>query len=373
MSINNTIQEGGVAKQITSDKLKTNLVGGGTETWVPESKLGTKSITEDGTYYASDDGLVGFSSVTVNVSSSSGGSGSGSGGSGSGGSGSGSGSGTGTTGTGQDGNEYNYNTDDQGNIVQTKLPSSIAVVTPPTNQYGIYTNGQAIEKTGMVVKAYYADGTEYGTVDNDEITLSPTTATYDAETDTGGSRTAASDAFGDDISIMMVTEVEAKQNPFTGDRVIYTYTMENGAMFQNDNSSINIIAASDSSNATYTISFQRWFSNAADTDPPSASYTYSVVLDNSYTYNGKTVYYKTIGIGSTYQVSGGAVNNIPGYNAYSNKLAWMMIYGDIETVQAGSHQTITVSWTRPADGEVLTTTFEVLVAPGYTQGDNNEL
>jgi hypothetical protein len=34
MSKNITIQEGGVAKQLTVDKLKTNLVGGGTQLWV---------------------------------------------------------------------------------------------------------------------------------------------------------------------------------------------------------------------------------------------------------------------------------------------------------------------------------------------------
>ena len=57
MSKNITIQEGGVAKQLTVDKLKTNLVGSGTCLWVPEDdvQLTTKYITENGTYPASDD------------------------------------------------------------------------------------------------------------------------------------------------------------------------------------------------------------------------------------------------------------------------------------------------------------------------------
>ena len=58
MSKNITIQEDGVGKQLTVDKLKTNLVGGGTCLWVPEDDvaLGSKRILKNGTYRASDDG-----------------------------------------------------------------------------------------------------------------------------------------------------------------------------------------------------------------------------------------------------------------------------------------------------------------------------
>lgn len=35
MSKNINIQEGGIGKQLTVDKLKTNLVDGGTQLWVP--------------------------------------------------------------------------------------------------------------------------------------------------------------------------------------------------------------------------------------------------------------------------------------------------------------------------------------------------
>ena len=67
MSKNITIQEGGIAKYITADKLKTNLVDGGTCLWVPEDdvSLGTKYITENGTYLAETDGYYGYESVTV--------------------------------------------------------------------------------------------------------------------------------------------------------------------------------------------------------------------------------------------------------------------------------------------------------------------
>ena len=167
------IQEGGIGKQLTADKLKTNLVGGGTCLWVPEdeTQLGTKYISENGTYRASADGYYGYSEVTVR--------------------------GVGTA-TGKDpdgsGDEATASVDpDTGDIVITKIPSRIGVITPPTNPYGIYQDGQTIVKDGMVVKAYLESGGEYGTVPNGEITLNPTTAVYDPDTDVPAGGTATSD------------------------------------------------------------------------------------------------------------------------------------------------------------------------------------
>ena len=163
MSKNIIIQEGGIGKQLTVDKLKTNLVGSGTCLWVPEDEvqLGTKTITENGTYKASNDGYYGYEQVVVNVAN------------------------VGTvTGTDGDGDEAVAYTDPTtGELVIDKVPSRIEVVTPPTNPYGIYTNGQTISTNGMVVKAYLASGSEYGTVPLGEITINPTTAVYDRTTD----------------------------------------------------------------------------------------------------------------------------------------------------------------------------------------------
>lgn len=73
MSKNITIQEGSVARTFTAAKLRTGLVSGGTCNWVPEDEaedyvsLRSKDIDENGTYYAADDGTVGYSSVVVDV------------------------------------------------------------------------------------------------------------------------------------------------------------------------------------------------------------------------------------------------------------------------------------------------------------------
>lgn len=76
MSKNITIQEGGVARTLSGvEKIVTNVVGGGTQNWVPEDEAanyvttGELSVSENGTYYASDDGYVGYSEVTVNTPS----------------------------------------------------------------------------------------------------------------------------------------------------------------------------------------------------------------------------------------------------------------------------------------------------------------
>lgn len=163
MSKNISIQEGGVSKQMTVDKLKTNLVGGGTCLWVPEDgvTLKTKSITANGTYKASDDNCYGFSEVTV--------------------------SGVGSVvGWDSNGNEAIVTADPEtGDLVTTEIPSSILVVMPPTTT--TYTDGATIDFTGLVVKAYTQDGEVWtdslhpnGEIPVSELTLPVTVADYDS-------------------------------------------------------------------------------------------------------------------------------------------------------------------------------------------------
>lgn len=134
MSKNIIIQEGGAGKQLTVDKLKTDLAGGGSCLWVPEdgTTLGTKYINADGTYKASNDGLYGYSEVTVR--------------------------GTGkATGKDSDGDEaYAYTDPITGRLVTDKLPSSLVVEVNPSKM--TYFDGETLDFTGMVVKAYLATG-----------------------------------------------------------------------------------------------------------------------------------------------------------------------------------------------------------------------
>lgn len=133
MSKSIAIQEGGVGRQMTVDKLKTSLVGGGTCLWVPEDEvtLGRKTIVENGTFLASDDGLYGYARVTVR--------------------------GVGKAmGIDRDGDEASAKTTSDGKLVVQKLPSRIAVETLPL--LTVYSDGELINFRGMVVRAYLRTG-----------------------------------------------------------------------------------------------------------------------------------------------------------------------------------------------------------------------
>ena len=153
MGKNISIQEGDIGKQLTVDKLKTNLVGGGSCLWVPEDgiNLGTKSISENGTFRASDDGYFGYSEVTV--------------------------SGVGTA-TGRDpntGEEKRVSVDPEtGDLEETIIPESIRITTLPTKVN--YTNGERINYSGIVVHAYSSAGRDLGVVPFNELVFPVTTA-----------------------------------------------------------------------------------------------------------------------------------------------------------------------------------------------------
>ena len=345
MSKNITIQEGGVAKQLTVNKLKTSLVDSGTCLWVPEDEvqLTTKTITENGTYKASDDGYYGYEQVIVNIANA--------------------GVATGTDG---DGDEAVVSTDPEtGGFVEEKVPSRIAVITPPTNPYGIYTDGQSISTDGMVVKAYLQTGGEYGTVPNGEITLNPTTAVYDASTDRPGGEEIIDtplDIGGASVQI--------------GQGVPYVYCK--GLDAQGNEQSIQ--------DSPFIFGFPSgvYFTIAAVKSGP-VSYGYHMIAasgsiysgySGTYTYNNQTVYYSTFGgsanVGNLRSLEAVTGTNAPlstMNNSKDAEIAWSMIYGTKQEVRAGSRQTINVSWPRPLDGKVLETTFEILVAPPYSSGE----
>jgi hypothetical protein len=86
----------------------------------------------------------------------------------------------------------------------------------------------------------------------------------------------------------------------------------------------------------------------------------------SYTYDGKTAYYyNDIGVYYYYEDRPGAfytcpINLLQDSNFVPTKageVAWTMVYGEI----SGGSQEINVSWSRPGDGYLLTTAFEIEV------------
>lgn len=237
-----TIAEGTQAKNFTNvHKIRTNLIGGGTQYWVPEDEAGayanmgqksitangtyrasddskdgysqvivnvpptqpnltTKSISQNGTYRASDDGADGYSQVTV------------------------SGVGEATAilpnPIGGDNNEHYIKPNPSTGVVEdTVLPSSITITTMPTKT--VYTNGETIDATGIVVKAYKNDGTIWestgytgGVIPLSELILDPTTAT------TGGQSDKKADGRG--LNVIEVEYILQKhRSMYTGEEYVW--------------------------------------------------------------------------------------------------------------------------------------------------------
>ena len=131
---NPSINEGGKARILSAKRLKTDLQGGGSCLWIQEDavSLNTKSITEDNKVYkADDDGCYGYSEVVVSGISIS-------------------------KEMDEDGDEVIEHTDG-GGTEDTKIPSRIELVPPPTFT-GPYNDGEDISFAGMVVKAYLSSG-----------------------------------------------------------------------------------------------------------------------------------------------------------------------------------------------------------------------
>lgn len=204
MSKNIIIQEGGVNKTLNGiKKIQTAKSGGGDVLWILEEdiKTGDKTIKKNGTYYAKTDGLTGYVKVYVNVPG--GKSKTDSDGNlldddgdtidedgnktkdsgkdpvkpkpSSGGDNDSEGSNPGVVGKDpDDGNEYHIKTDPTtGDLIRTKIPSSIKVTTPPTKT--TYHDGDTLNPSGIIVHKYYGDGTDAGTILESELKYDPMT------------------------------------------------------------------------------------------------------------------------------------------------------------------------------------------------------
>lgn len=331
MSKNIVIQEGGVGRQFTADKLKTALVGGGSCNWVPEDEttVGTKHITENGTYKASDDGYYGYSQVTV----------------------SGIGSATGTD--PDTGETVNYSTNGQtGEIEKRVLPIQIKVATPPTKQN--YEDGDLIDFTGIVVKAYKDantlwDDEEYplGVIPRNELTFSDKVA---------------------DITKVDNEGCEITDPVYSGDT--YTGTI-NGVVLSGDGIVVGTYRWNDAIlpakiNGCYAPNmFFTLVGNTivcACTEETMFWITTTGAVCRPVMHDNKTAY---VGICDTSAIRITYNGTIPTTNVDGlslNSIGWLIIYGS-ETGDMGrtGGQPIKVTWERPNDGKELEDSFKITV------------
>jgi len=350
MSKNIIIQEGGTGKQLTASKLKTALVGGGSCLWVPEdeTQLTTKHISEEGTYTAEAEGYYGFSEVTV----------------------SGVGVAVGYDPSGS-GDEVSATTDpNTGNLVVKKLPSSILVDTPPTKLN--YADGESIDFTGIIVKAYTASGMPW--TDNvghsniipfSELSF-PVMAADASQVHQHG--------YTSDLDTSPVTQpistsggiyfISTKQSTGETKTEMSEYITGTGVIIVRETSDywyFTGIAASAEQNGS-SVTWET--GDGRRTEAPA---------NVAYTTGGKTVYYSYIyedrvkktaywagdtynyAINGTYQ----SVDTLTGVYENAGKIAWTLIYGTPDP--SGGLQEIPVEWNRPDDHQTLSAMFYISV------------
>lgn len=155
-----SIEEGGIARNFTADRVRTQLDGGGYADFVPEDtvKRGAKIITKDNkTYKAKKDGLYAYSQVMVSGISV-------------------------TKSTDQQGHDIIIHTDSDGTKVY-ELPTSIEITRLPDHlEYG---DRAYINPEGIVVRAYKESGELWsnedypnGIIPLDELIFDPDVTDY---------------------------------------------------------------------------------------------------------------------------------------------------------------------------------------------------
>ena len=359
-----TIQEGGIDRHMSGvAKLKTALDGGGTCYWVPEDQttLKTKNVTKNGTYSASSDDAYGYSKVTVNVR---GGDGSvnsdGTPHNGSNGYSPG-GAGSGVVGYGADGNEHIMGVDQNGNLVDTKMPSRISIVTDPSKT--LYNDGEGIDISGIVVKAYYEDGNPYdaqgysnGTIPFNELSFEPTAAAFDGSG--GGTYTDSKITVGDAQLNGPITIAQVPKY------ILPDYALANQIGTVNGSPAYARVPANFSAACTDSDTV------FATSETPDGTF-YSrkdgvsgAIQKHTYTYKSKTVTYY-VWSNLVIPVNKSALQESNTINMF----AWFLVYGpDGDGHGAATCLfVVTVNWTRPG-GDVLSDTFFVTVQTGSGGG-----
>jgi len=326
MSKNIIIQEGGNGKQFTASKLNTALVGGGSCNWVPEdeTQLVSLSVSENGTYTASSEGHYGYSQVTVNVAGGAGGAPGGAGSS--------------IIGTDTDGDTVVSTVEDDGTITTEKQVDRIRIGVMPTKT--VYVDGEAIDVTGMTVMGLTTTGTYLKFIPLSEITISPTAADISQVTSTTYTK--------EGINAVAIDVTTYQPNQYGS----YVYPDP-------------VVTGRSTGYITEDVPTRIFFTRYND---GTFDLFACVPIGGSF----KVVYF-TPGYGQS-------VNPGMQYTPEANHFGWAFNFYDSSFFESipesttnpngvdfsnptavGGTQTITVSWTRPSDGAVLTTTFDITV------------
>lgn len=318
------IKKNGISQNLTVDKLRTNGADGQSIDWVPEDtvQLVALNATANGTYTPTG-GKYGYEYAAVSVP------------------------GSVVTGKKPDGNTYVYTKDGSGALVETKVPTEIRITTSPTN-VGPYGQGANIDFNGIVVKAYYADGTEYGEIPFADLTLPVTVAGSPSETEEPGLAVYGDKAlkwcypgsiyhhFGDDDKNLYGYAVISQ-----GLGIVYAFTIGT-----NENDCQQFVMCDQPFEGTYR------------------GYNNTTTELNVRSYNN--VYYAGVG---------GAMSTSYPNPSWYPETSVMNLNGAIECLYSGDisqpvNFQVPVQWQRPGDGMVLETSYGICIIPSPSEGNN---
>lgn len=248
--------------------------------------------------------------------------------------------------------------------------SSIAIITQPTKLS--YTDGEAIDVGGMVVKGFDGNGDEIGVIPNNSLSLNPAVAHYtgsgeeeeeeeesiyytiDSDTNLPDWISAPVECFiGDDIVIIYEYAASTKAYHFytDSDVMLTNVVYISGSLASQNRFMVLLVAASESS-------FQ--YKSGSATDWTTAT---------SATKNGHTYYYgySSLNKNSANEFIEGSLANII-YNAFNVSGVPDLAYASLFDSEGGGSEagseTVTVSYTNPISEAVLTDTFDITVLKG---------
>lgn len=354
MSKNIVVQRDGVAENYTVKKIHTTSRDGDNATWIPldETEQAIKTIVRNGTYKASSDGYYGYSKVIVKAGGK-------------------------TVGTKPDGKTYAIGTDDDGWLTETLLPDSIRITTQPTKTS--YSDGESIDLTGAVVKAYSlddlweGDGYSGGVIPLSELTTEPSVAS-------GGGADEYQATSDLDIGVESIPCAPNcgfihKYHGSGGDvEQITTFAGGMGTIYMPSGAQIAVpIIAGDES----LVVNARQITRLVETEEVIADSTFVIDINNTtvvsrYSMNGKTVYYYNTSLGADgYEQNASPqlpVANLS--NVQIANIAWTMAYGVISGGGSGINNVV-VFWNRPEDDKRLSDSYDISVTGGNNGTGNS--
>lgn len=220
-------------------------------------------------------------------------------------------------------------------ILERSIPDYIRIIEPPTKTE--YYEGEIIDTTGMIVKAYFADGAEWGIVPLEELYCTPTTAVKEA---TG----YTSDLFEGEVQ-GGVPPVERiyNNNPRTGEW--YDGGSIGYANQYYDSFGKLRLGCGTASKEPFTQ--KRWKTWNADYPKEHNTDYYEA---SSFTYKNKTVYFVTWVANKGNNTVNVPLNEV---DAGGDEIAWTLLWGT-------TYSDITVSWDR-GSGVILSDSYNITV------------